>query len=115
MINNIEQLFTALSTLGKPVFYKKAEFNAVVENEYIVYHIINEPTRLNADGATCWRVQTIQVNLITKDKNLALETQLEELLDNNYIIFDVVSETYDSNEHLHLRIYEFELDKFKED
>ena len=111
----LEQLFTLLtSNLTIPVRYKREKLQTfdTAETDYIVYHVISEPNKLDGSNKTIWKTANIQLNLITKIKNQVLETQLETLLTANKIQFIVSSESYDDDARLIIRIYEFELDKF---
>lgn len=79
---------------------------------YIVYQVISQSTKLNADNASVWKVDSFQVSLYQQKKDESLESKLETVLNNSAIIFEMVLEDFDTSSNVHRRIYEFELDRF---
>ena len=110
----LAELKALLDPLGIPVKYKRDKLQIKDDSttDYIVYHVISQPNKLDGSNKTIWKTNNIQLNLITKTKNETLENSLETILNNEQIQFVVSTEIYDAEERLLIRIYEFELDKF---
>ena len=112
-ITSLTNLKSKLETLGYPVYYKKAFFeNKVNPETYIIYHTINETNIANASDKTVWKGINVQINLITNLKDESIEQQLETLLTEEDVIYNVISETYDDEERKQLRIYDMQINKF---
>lgn len=111
----LSELYTALSTLSVPVFYKRLKLQTEdnTTRKYIVYHEISTPNVLDGSNKTLFKTKNIQLNLFTDQKDETLEGQVEAILEANDIQYEVSSEVYDEDNRLINRIYEFELFVFK--
>lgn len=101
------------SVLKNKVTYGKREHIAINNNnEYIIYQVISNRGVLYCDDKIRLRVVTIQINLITKNKNLELENRLEDFLDANGFSFQMVSE-YQNDDFSINRVYEIKMEVIK--
>lgn len=79
---------------------------------FIVYQEISKRPMEPADDRPSYYLRTIQITLLTKKKDEALEEKLESaLLDNDYI-FSLTSEFKNSDGSIN-RVYEIRLEEFK--
>ncbi len=100
-----KDLYELLKTLKIPVAYDHFESNKTVAPPFIVYREINSDT-FKADCSTYFRDYNFEIELITEKKEPTLQGQLETLLTNNNIPFDLNDETWDNDEKIYHNIYE---------
>jgi len=110
----LKQLRKVLLTVVSTVMYAHLDY----DNEqnasppFIVYQEISKRPMEPADDRPSYYLRTIQITLLTKKKDEALEEKLESaLLDNDYI-FSLTSEFKNSDGSIN-RVYEIRLEEFK--
>lgn len=111
---NLKNIYSILNrVLENKVFY----IVNVYDNEdnasmpYIVYQELYKRPAAFHDNKPIFYVSTIQISLVTKHKDIALETKLEqELLKNGYC-FSLISEAHNSDKSL-TRVYEIKMEEF---
>lgn len=109
---NLETIYSILnSVLEDKVFYAVN----VYDNEdnasmpYIVYQELSKRAKLHHDDLPVFYVSTVQITLVTKAKNLTLESNLEEALLKNGLSFSLVAETHNSDKSIN-RVYEIKME-----
>ena len=104
-----EPLYQVLNyVLPEQVSYGKKESLEQSDN-YIVYQEISNRGSLYADDRVHMRILTIQINLITKEKNLNLEERLEVSLSLANYEFQMLSE-YQNEDGSINRVYEIKME-----
>lgn len=101
----LEELYLILKSTGLPVAY--SHFNEIKSPPYITY-LNSYSSNFNADNKVYKKIDNIQIELYTKYKDLEAEKKLEDLLDENEIVYETTEEWIDS-EKLFQRIYEVRL------
>ena len=100
-----ENIFTMLKTLEIPVAYDHFDSNKKVQPPFIVYRETNSDT-FKADEITYFRDYNFEIELITEKKDITLQSNLESLLTNNNIPYDLRDETWDRDEKIYHNIYD---------
>ena len=100
-----KDLFQLLETLQIPVAYDHFLSNKNVQPPFVVYRETS-PNTFKADGLTYFRPYNFEIELITEKKDVALEQQIESLLTNNKIPYDVFDEVWDEDERIFHNFYE---------
>lgn len=100
-----KDVYTMLKTLNIPVAYDHFESNKTVSPPFIVYRETDVDT-FKADGITYYRDYNYEIELITEKKDTDLQEELEELLTNNKLPYDLQSELWDNTEKIYHNIYE---------
>jgi hypothetical protein len=104
-----EPLYQVLNyVIPEQVSYGKKESLEQIDN-YIVYQEISNRGSLYADDRVHMRILTIQINLITKEKNLELEERLEVSLSLANYEFQMLSE-YQNEDGSINRVYEIKME-----
>ena len=104
-----EPLYQVLNyVLPEQVSYGIKESLEQIDN-YIVYQEISNRGSLYADDRVHMRILTIQINLITKEKNLNLEERLEVSLSLANYEFQMLSE-YQNEDGSINRVYEIKME-----
>jgi hypothetical protein len=101
----LAELYTALKATGYPVAY--SHFTATPAIPFITYLVVYS-SNFNADNTVYKKVDNIQIELYTNKKDLAVESNLETILNNNSLPYDS-TETYIESEGLFQKIYEVRL------
>lgn len=102
---NYKDLYDILKTLNIPVAYDHFNSNKEVSIPFLVYREIT-PETFKADGVTYYRPYEFEIELITEKKEIALQSQLEELLTTNKIPYDIGDEVWDNDEKIYHNFYE---------
>lgn len=102
---NYKDLYDILKTLNIPVAYDHFNSNKEVAIPFLVYREIT-PETFKADGVTYYRPYEFEIELITEKKEIALQSQLEELLTTNKIPYDIGDEVWDNDEKIYHNFYE---------
>lgn len=100
-----KDVYTMLKTLNIPVAYDHFESNKTVSPPFIVYRETDVDT-FKADGITYYRDYNYEIELITEKKDTDLQEELETLLTNNKLPYDLQSELWDNTEKIYHNIYE---------
>lgn len=104
-----EPLYQVLNdVLPEQVSYGKRE-NIDQSDTYIIYQEISNRGTIYADDKVHMRILTVQVNLITKNKNLEIEEKLEVSLYLNGYEFQMLSE-YQNEDGSINRVYEIKME-----
>lgn len=98
-------VYTMLKTLKIPVAYDHFESNKTVSPPFIVYRETDVDT-FKADGISYYRDYNYEIELITEKKDTDLQEELETLLTNNKLPYDLQSELWDNTEKIYHNIYE---------
>lgn len=98
-------LFQLLSTLNIPVAYDHFTSNKNVRPPFVVYRETS-PQTFKADGITYYRPYDFEIELVTEIKDVNLQEQIETLLTNNKIPFDINDEIWDEDERIYHNFYE---------
>lgn len=101
----LEELYLILKSTGLPVAY--SHFNERKSPPYITY-LSSYSSNFNADNRVYKKIDNIQIELYTKNKDLEVEKKLEDLLDENEIAYETTEEWIDS-EKLFQKIYEVQI------
>lgn len=100
-----KQLFDLLKTLNIPVAYDHFDSNKQINPPFIVYREIS-PDTFKADGITYYRPYEFEIELVTDKKDVSLQGQVETLLTNNKIPYDIDNEIWDEDEKIYHNFYE---------
>lgn len=94
-----------LDKAGFPVAYY--EFGKKVEPPYICY-LVPESFNFGADNKVLAKIDNIQIELYTENKNIQAELKLENVLDEACIFYEK-SEVYIKEENLFKILYEIDI------
>lgn len=98
-------IYDLLKTLNIPVAYDHFDSNKNIQPPFVVYREI-DTTTFKADNYTYKRNYNYEIELITEKKDITLQSNLETLLDNNKIPYDILDESWDNEEKIYHNIYE---------
>lgn len=98
-------LFQLLSTLNIPVAYDHFASNKNVRPPFVVYRE-TIPQTFKADCITYYRPYDFEIELVTEIKDVNLQEQIETLLTNNKIPYDINDEIWDEDERIYHNFYE---------
>lgn len=96
---NEKELYTILSSLGKPVAYDHFKDTGGVSIPFILYRS-TATTNLKADDKTYYKFYEYIIDLVTEIKDVDLEEELEDLLDENHLPYDK-TEDYIEKENIY--------------
>lgn len=99
-----KEIYDLLKTLGIPVAYDHFDSNKKVQPPFIVYRE-QAPDTFKADGIVYYRPYEFEIELITEKKDVSLEGQVETLLTNNKIPYDIVNDVWDEDERIYHSFY----------
>lgn len=100
-----KQVFDILKTLNIPVAYDHFDSNKEIQPPFIVYREL-APDTFKADGITYYRPYEFEIELVTEIKDVSLEGQVETLLTENNIPYDMDNELWDDDEKIYHNFYE---------
>lgn len=98
-------LFELLKTMGIPVAYDHFDSNKKTTPPFMIYRESYSDT-FKADGLSYYRDYNFEIELITETKNPTLQAQLEKLLTDNHIPYDLRDESWDNEEKIYHNIYD---------
>jgi hypothetical protein len=101
----LAQLYNLLKATGYPVAY--SHFSATPSIPFVTY-LVSYSSNFNADNKVLQKIDNVQVELYTNKKDLAAESKLENILDNNEIPYDS-TESFIESEGLFQKNYEVRL------
>ena len=101
----LAELKKILDDAGYPVAY--SHFTTAPAPPYICY-LTPYTSNFKADNKVYKRIDNVQIELYTSRKDLAAESKLEAVLDENDLSYDAI-ETYIESEKLYQRIYEIKI------
>lgn len=99
-----KEIYEMLQTLNIPVAYDHFNDNKTIQPPFVVYREIS-PDTFKADGITYYRPYEFEIELVTEKKDIELEEDLEELLTNNNIPYDITDEVWDNDEKIYHNFY----------
>ena len=100
-----KEIFDMLKTLQIPVAYDHFENNKTIKPPFIAYREI-APETFKADGITYFRPYEFEIELVTDKKDVSLQEQVETLLTNYNIPYDMYNEVWDDDEKIYHNFYE---------
>lgn len=100
-----KEVFTMLKTLQIPVAYDHFDSDKQIQPPFVVYREIS-PETFKADGITYYRPYEFEIEVITEKKDVSLQNQIETLLTNNHIPYDLDNEIWDDDEKIYHNYYE---------
>ena len=100
-----KEIYDLLKTLNIPVAYDHFESNKNITPPFVVYREISTDT-FKADGITYYRPYEFEIDVVTEKKDVNLQSQVETLLTNNNIPYDLDSEIWDDDEKIYHNFYE---------
>lgn len=100
-----KQIYDLLKTLYIPVAYDHFDSNKTIKPPFIVYREV-APETFKADGITYYRPYEFEIEVITEKKDVSLQNQIETLLTNNHIPYDLDNEVWDDDERIYHNYYE---------
>ena len=100
-----KEIFDMLKTLQIPVAYDHFENNKTIKPPFIAYREI-APETFKADGITYFRPYEFEIELVTEKKDVSLQEQVETLLTNYNIPYDMYNEVWDDDEKIYHNFYE---------
>lgn len=101
----LNELNNILKATNYPVAY--SHFNDSVTPPFITY-MVTDSENFNADNQIYKRIDNVNIELYTKIKDLAAEKVLEDLLNENELMWDV-TEVYIDSEKVYQRLYNIRL------
>lgn len=99
-----KDVFDMLKTLNIPVAYDHFDSDKKITPPFVVYRELSVDT-FKADGITYYRPYEFEIELVTEKKDVSLEGQVETLLTNKNIPYDVESEVWDEDERIYHSFY----------
>lgn len=100
-----KEIFDMLKTLQIPVAYDHFESKKTIQPPFIAYREV-APETFKADGVTYYRPYEFEIELVTDKKDVSLQEQVETLLTNNNIPYDMYNEVWDEDEKIYHNYYE---------
>lgn len=102
----MEELLQILSETQIPFAYHHFAEGESPEPPFICY-LLPESNNFSADGKVYYKINEVHIELYTDLKDLAVEQQLEDVLDEHGIFYNK-SETWIESEKLYEVLYTFE-------
>lgn len=99
----LSDINTMLEELNIPVAYN--HFKKSTTPPYVVYYV-DSSTNTMADNKVYAENVTINIELYTTTKDLALEQKLKDILNQNDIPYEQISETYIESDNVYEILYE---------
>ena len=104
----MEELLQILSETSIPFAYHHFAEGESPEPPFICY-LIPGSNNFSADGKVYYKINEVHIELYTDLKDLAVEQQLEDVLDEHGIFYNK-SETWIESEKLYEVLYTFEME-----
>ena len=104
----MEELLQILSETQIPFAYHHFAEGESPEPPFICY-LLPESNNFSADGKVYYKINEVHIELYTDLKDLAVEQQLEDVLDEHGIYYNK-SETWIESEKLYEVLYTFEME-----
>lgn len=110
----LKKLRQVLLTVLPTVIYAHIDYDNEqnADSPFIVYQEISKRPPSFGDDKPIYYLRTIQITLLTKKKDEALEEKLEKALLKNDYIFSLLNEFKNSDGSIN-RVYEIRLEDFK--
>lgn len=107
----MEELIAILKECGIPFAYDHFAEGESLDPPFICY-LLPGSDNFAADGKVYYKINEVRIELYTDKKDLAVEQQLEKVLDAHSIFYDR-SETWIDSEKLYEILYQFEQEGIK--
>ena len=104
----MEELLQMLSEMQLPFAYHHFAEGEAVEPPFICY-LLPGSNNFSADGKVYHKINEVHIELYTDLKDLAVEQQLEDVLDEHEIFYNK-SEVWIQSEKLYEVLYSFEME-----
>lgn len=104
----MEELLQMLSEMQIPFAYHHFAEGEAVEPPFICY-LLPGSNNFSADGKVYHKINEVHIELYTDLKDLAVEQQLEDVLDEHEIFYNK-SEVWIQSEKLYEVLYSFEME-----
>ena len=103
----MDELLRILKEIGLPFAYHHYAEGEAVEPPFICY-LMPGSSNFSADGKVYYKINEVHIELYTDFKDLAVEQQVEDVLD-EYGIFYNKSEVWIGSEKFYEVVYSFEM------
>ena len=100
-----KEVYDLLKTIKIPVVYGHFEDDKTINPPFMVYRETS-PDTFKADNKTYFRQYDFEIELVTIKKDISLQEQIEKLLDDNNIPYDMLDEIWDNDEKIYHNFYE---------
>jgi len=100
-----KEIYELLQNLDIPVAYDHFITDKEVSIPFVVYRETS-PDTFKADGITYYRPYNFEIELVTEKKDVELQKELERLLTENNIPYDINSDVWDEEEKIYHNFYE---------
>lgn len=104
----MEELLQMLNEMQLPFAYHHFAEGEAVEPPFICY-LLPGSNNFSADGKVYHKINEVHIELYTDLKDLAVEQQLEDILDEHEIFYNK-SEVWIQSERLYEVLYSFEME-----
>lgn len=98
-------IYDLLKTLNIPVAYDHFESNKTIQPPFVVYRELGVDT-FKADNNSIFRDYNFEIELITTKKDTTVQGQIESLLIDNNIPYDMSNEVWDDEEKIYHNFFE---------
>ena len=99
-----KNVYDLLKTLNIPVAYNQFDENEIVVPPFVAYRE-TKPDTFKADDITYFRPYEFEIELITANKDVALEQAIENLFTENNIVYDKSDDVWDAEEKIYHIFY----------
>lgn len=100
-----KDIYTLLQTLNMPVAYGHFDDDKDLIPPFMVYRE-TAPDTFKADNKTYFRSHDFEIELVTIKHDTSIQAQIEKLLDENNIPYDMSDEVWDNEEKIYHNFYE---------
>lgn len=98
-------IYDLLKTLNIPVAYDHFDSNKTIQPPFVVYRELSVDT-FKADNKSIYRDYNFEIELITIKKDATIQGQIESLLIENNIPYDISAEVWDDDEKIYHNFFE---------
>lgn len=108
----LKTIYDLLNQVTKSKVYYALFADENIRPPFIVYQEISKRNKTYVDDYYLIKTTTIQITLVTKDKDIAIQEKLETVLTNNNIEYQMINEYHLTDTGLYT-IYEIKMEEFK--
>lgn len=112
MSHQLTNLYQYLSLLFPNQVFYAHYITSQVKMPYLIYQELSKRPSLYADDFFVYQTRTIQLTLVMDKKDLTIEDRLEQGLNEQGIVYQMISEFLGPDKTLH-RIYEIKMEEIK--
>ena len=102
-----EEVKNIVESIGLPFVYYQFPIGQVPDLPYVIYYYPSSDN-FSADDHVYQKIESLNIEVYTKEKDFAVEKQIEDVLD-EHLIFWQKSESYITSENMYEVIYEMEV------